>query len=259
MSNSRPRPANCSSSWRERARQYRARGRGRCGPGPGRIARIRSAFPVVSGALFLSQARPLGGLFFALVSQKVDAAELPQAGRLLPWRAIPGPRAGPPRPWPVARVSRPLARVCMYMQTRGRLEQLLAVVLVTANRELEQLLAVVLVTANRELEQLLAVVLVTANRELEQLLAALPGARFGAPGARPASPGPGTGVQKTGRVASCAGFSPISHAKCCSKQNWVPLSAQLWPSLPCSKNPPPCFMIAAPRHKFWFHVEPKLK
>ena len=229
MSNSRPRPANCSSSWRERARQYRARGRGRCGPGPGRIARIRSAFPVVSGALFLSQARPLGGLFFALVSQKVDAAELPQAGRLLPWRAIPGPRAGPPRPWPVARVSRPLARVCMYMQTRGRLEQLLAVVLVTA------------------------------NRELEQLLAALPGARFGAPGARPASPGPGTGVQKTGRVASCAGFSPISHAKCCSKQNWVPFSDQLWPSLLCSKNPPPCFMIAAPRHKFWFHVDPNLK
>jgi hypothetical protein len=100
----------------------------------------------------------------------------------------------------------------MYMQTRGRLEQLLAVVLVTANRELEQLLAVVLVTA---------------NRELEQLLAALPGARFGAPGSRPANPVPGTGVQKTGRVASCAGFSPISHAKCCSKQNWVPFSAQL--------------------------------
>jgi hypothetical protein len=66
----------------------------------------------------------------------------------------------------VARVSRPLAR------------ELLAA-LPGPWSVARELLAVVLVTANRELEQLLAVVLVTANRELEQLLAALPGTRPG--------------------------------------------------------------------------------
>jgi hypothetical protein len=38
--------------------------------------------------------------------------------------------------------------------------------------------------------------------------------------------GPRTRVQKTGRVASCAGLGPISHAKCCLEQNWVPFSGQ---------------------------------
>lgn len=38
-----------------------------------------------------------------------------------------------------------------------------------------------------------------------------------------ASEGPLPGVQKTARVAGCAGFSPISHGMCCTKQFSTPL------------------------------------
>jgi hypothetical protein len=54
-----------------------------------------------------------------------------------------------------------------------------------------------------------------------------PGARGPGPqparhDARPVARGP-----KNGRCACCAGFSPISHGKCCPKQNWVPFSRLL--------------------------------
>jgi len=47
------------------------------------------------------------------------------------------------------------------------------------------------------------------------------GSLFPDRGARPGDRGPKNGPGRAG-----AGFGPISHAKCCSEQNWVPFSSQ---------------------------------
>jgi hypothetical protein len=81
-----------------------------------------------------------------------------------------------------------------------------------------------------------------AARRPELQLPAGPGPQFARHDARPTARGP-----KNGRCACCAGFSPISHGKCCPKQNWVPFSRLLEGApTPCFIKPPPCSMIAAP-------------
>jgi hypothetical protein len=189
--------------------------------------------PALSAGFFSPRYRDLG-----------RPPELAQSGRLLPWRAIPGPRTGPLRPRSVARVSRPgrpgsvtfnQAAVRQLPHAINLLIQLssgFAGLLPGARNSGRAPWCVFAYTCKHRARRLALGSRSLVRAPSSLVLAARPAAR--APWCTDRGPfppgknrGPGTRVQKTGRVASCAGLGPISHAKCCPKQNWAPLSGQL--------------------------------